>query len=59
MNKEIWFWVIWMFFTCLFAYYHLHWKITLSLFLAGLLMAVKALIKDYFYHVMKEEQESR
>ncbi|MED1564178.1 hypothetical protein P4U44_20115 [Alkalihalobacillus alcalophilus] len=46
MSKVIWLWLGWMFLTSLFSYYHLHWKITVSLFLAGLLTSIKALVED-------------
>jgi len=54
MNKELLFWLIWLFVSTLFCFFYLPFGYTLAAFLTGIVMCCKALIK--LLVVEKEKQ---
>lgn len=57
MNKELLFWLVWLFVSTLFCFFHLPFGYTIAAFLTGIVMCCKALIKQSV--VENEKQRGR
>jgi len=55
MNKQLLFWLIWLFVSTLFGFYYLPFGFTIAAFFTGIIMCCKVLIT----HSIKENEKQR